>query len=420
MSRNVPTIRLASLVGEKNVARLARDAGIDADLRESPMIALGIAEVSPIELTSAYTAFSGAGRAVEPRFVTLVENAAGDALWQPEVRSHDVLDPGVAYLMTDLMRDAVDRGTGRSVRSAGYRGVASGKTGTTNEGADAWFVGYTPRITAGIWVGFDRPREIAPRANGGSVAAYAWGRMLRRVESWAGGNPWEQPSRVVRVALDPETRLALEDGCVPRRGEPTTEFFLRGTTPDAVCPEHAGDNRSLLGRIGSFIGGLFGGDDQREVRIETERRTDTDAETRRRRPEYRITPPGSERAERPRPRRNERRSDEEWADDLLESVERELEVTRERQREAVEALRDLRELVGERLDRESRDAIERILDGAIRSVEREAREQSRSQERRVEAWVEDRLRELRRNGDMDERTRERIEQEIRHALGSWM
>jgi hypothetical protein len=243
--------------------------------------------------------------------------------------------------------------------------------------------------------------------------------MLQRVESWAGGSPWEQPSRVVRVSLDPETGLALEDGCVPTRGEPTTEFFLRGTMPDAVCPEHAGDNRSLLGRLGSFIGGLFGGD-ERDVRVETERRPEADRETRRRQPQYRITPPGPERAERRQRARNERRSNEEWADDLLESVERELEVRRERQREAVEALRDLRELVGERLDHESRDAIERILDGAIRSVEREAREQTRSQERRVEAWVEDRLREMRRNGDLDERTRDRIEQEIRHALGSWM
>jgi membrane peptidoglycan carboxypeptidase len=322
--------------------------------------------------------------------------------------------------MTDLMRDAVDRGTGRSVRSAGYRGVASGKTGTTNDGADAWFVGYTPRITAGIWVGFDKPREIAPRASGGSVAGYAWGRMLRRIESWAGGSPWEQPSRVVRVALDPETGLALEEGCVPRRGEPTTEFFLRGTTPDAVCPEDQSAGPSLLGRIGAFIGGLFGGDDDREVRVETERPRDGDREARRRQPEYRITPPGPGNTRRYDRRREERRSDEEWADDLMESVERELEIRQERQREAIQALRDLKDLVGHRLDHESRDAIENFLDGAIRSVERETRQHSRAQERRVEEWIEDRLRDLRRNGQLDERARARIEEEIRHALGSWL
>jgi penicillin-binding protein 1A len=413
MSRNVPTIRLASQVGEKNVARLAHAAGVDAELRESPMIALGIAEVSPLELTAAYTAFSGGGRAVEPRFVTAVVDVAGDTIWGQAVRIHEVLDPGVAYLMTDLMRDAVDRGTGRSVRSAGYRGLASGKTGTTNDGADAWFIGYTPRITAGFWVGFDRPREIAPRASGGSVAGYAWGRMMRRIQSWAGGDPWQQPSRVVRVSLDPETGLALEEGCEPRRGDSREEFFLRGSTPETTCPDGAG-GRSLLGRIGAWIGDLFGGDDGRDVRVESSRPRAQGQDARRRGPEYQVRPPDFDDA------RFRSRSGNEWADGVMDEVERALEERRERQEDAIEALRDFRDLIEDRLDGDSRDEVERLLDAAMRSVERAAREQTRSREQEIEAWLRNRVRQLQRDGSLDRDDRQQLESEIRRALRSWM
>lgn len=414
MSRNVPTIRLASQVGEKNVARLAHAAGVEADLRESPMIALGIAEVSPLELTAAYTAFSGGGRAVEPRFVSAVEDATGDTIWRQDVRSRDVLDPGVAYMMTDLMRDAVDRGTGRSVRSAGYRGLASGKTGTTNDGADAWFIGYTPRVTAGIWVGFDRPREIAPRASGGSVASYAWGRMMRRIQSWAGGNPWEQPSRVVRVSLDPETGLALEEGCEPRRGDSREEVFLRGSTPETTCPDRVGDGRSLLGRIGSWIGDLFGGSDERDVRVESGNPRGQEPAARRRGPEYRVRPPDFDDA------RFRRRNGDDWAEDVMDEVERVLEERRDRQEEAIEALRDFRDMIGDQLNGDSRDEVERLLDAAMRSVERAAREQSQSRERQIEAWIQNRVRQLQRDGSLDREARQQLESEIRRALRSWM
>lgn len=420
-SRNVPTVRLAGQVGEDNIARMARSAGIDADMIESPVIALGVAEVSPLELTAAYTAFSGRGVAVEPRFVTSVEDADGRVIWQSEVRSHDVLDPGIAYLMTDLMRDVVDRGTGRSVRGAGYDGLVSGKTGTTNDGADTWFVGYTPRVTAGIWVGFDRPRAIAAHASGGSVAGYAWGRMVRRIASWAGGSPWEQPPRVIRVALDPETGLALEDGCEPRRGDARTEIFLRGTVPDETCPERAGGGGSLLGRIGSWVGGLFGGSDDHERRAAPRQpgREDSGVERRRPQPEYRIRRPGPSTESR-RDRRNDRRNDDHWAQDLMDEVANALEARRSEQREAIEALRDLKDNLADRLDSESRDRIEHWLDAAVKSVDQAAREQNRTDQRAIEEWLQQRLRQIQRDGRLDESARARLEAEVRRALRSGM
>src|SRR5690606_35547491 len=180
-SRNVPAVRLAEAVGPAEVAELARRAGFRGELRRTPMLALGIAEATPLELTSAYTAFAGDGRAVTPRFVLRVEDADGRVLWEPEVARREVMDTGVAQEMTRLLTGVVEEGTGRAVRGVGYRGPAAGKTGTTDDWTDAWFVGYTTHRVAGVWIGFDRPRPIATRATGGTAPAAAWGAIMRRI-----------------------------------------------------------------------------------------------------------------------------------------------------------------------------------------------------------------------------------------------
>jgi hypothetical protein len=221
---------------------------------------------------------------------------------------------------------------------------------------------------------------------------------------------------------------AVAEGCEPRNGDPQTEFFLRGTSPDATCPARAGDSRSLFGRIGSFIGGLFGGGDDRDDNVESNRRRDDQrTEQRRQQPEYRVRPPGpaEERAsrqasERRSERPSERRSDDQWARDLLNGVEREIAVRRERQRNAIEALQEITNRIEGHLDEDSRDAIEGLLDGALRSVEREARNRSRSEHRRIEEWIKERIRDTRRSGPLDAQSRARIENEVRRALRSWM
>ena len=122
-------------------------------------MALGTVAVSPVELAAAYTAFAGLGEGVRPRFVVRVDAEDGRVLWQadqPE-RRH-VLDAAVAYVITDALQDVLTRGTGTAVRESGFKAPAAGKTGTTNDGADTWFVGYTPEIVASVWMGFDRTR----------------------------------------------------------------------------------------------------------------------------------------------------------------------------------------------------------------------------------------------------------------------
>ena len=231
-SRNVATVRLAEEVGIRDVIEMARRMGVDGDLPEYPSIAIGAGGVSLLDMTAAYAAFGTLGRRVEPRFILRVEDRAGRVLWRPEVRTRRAIDPGVAFLVLDMMRDVVNRGTGTAVRAVGYTGPAAGKTGTTNDATDVWFIGVTPSLAAGVWIGMDRPQPIVPGATGGRLAAPVWGRVMRRLPA-AAGPDWTPPPGV-------ETRLVDASGAIIGPGCWTsgvvrTEYFLAGTAPDGQC-----------------------------------------------------------------------------------------------------------------------------------------------------------------------------------------
>ena len=236
-SKNVPTVRLADAVGLRQVTEVARRAGIEEPMAPVPSMALGTVAVSPLELTAAYTGFAGLGQAVEPRLILRVEDEKGKVLWRSQPRRHAVLDPGVAFLVTDVLAEAIVSGTGNLVQQTGLKAPAAGKTGTTNEGADAWFVGYTPEIVGGVWIGFDKPRPILEDATGGHLAAPVWGRMLARVyQGRPAPRPWRAPANVVSHWIDPPTGLVIAEGCAPERGIARPERFLRGKEPAAYCP----------------------------------------------------------------------------------------------------------------------------------------------------------------------------------------
>jgi 1A family penicillin-binding protein len=237
-SRNIPTIKLANTVGIGDVARTAREAGVAATMDETPALALGTVATSPLELTFAYIPFATLGRATEPRYVVRVEDEDGRLLWEAEpTRPRQALDPAVAYIITDILRDAVDRGTGTAVRAAGYRGPAAGKTGTTNNATDVWFVGYTPELVGTVWIGYDRPSALGGGATGGGFAAPVWGRIMRQVHAERPGTTeWPRPPGVVSRRVDPGTGLVLAEGCHPRYGSATSEIFLERAIPATVCP----------------------------------------------------------------------------------------------------------------------------------------------------------------------------------------
>ncbi|HYO12477.1 MAG TPA: PBP1A family penicillin-binding protein [Thermoanaerobaculia bacterium] len=238
-SKNVATVRLATAIGLGQVAGVAREAGIEP-ITQVPAMVLGTVAVSPLELTSAYSAFAGLGEAVEPRLVLRVEDEEGKVFWSSRPSRQQVLEPPVSFLVTDVLSEALERGTGTMVREVGVQAPAAGKTGTTNDGADVWFVGYTPDLVGGVWIGFDKPRPIlngSDEATGGRLAAPVWGRIVRRAyQRRPRPKSWETPPGVVSHRVDPQTGLLLEPGCSPTRGQAYEELFVEGIEPAAYCP----------------------------------------------------------------------------------------------------------------------------------------------------------------------------------------
>ena len=260
-SINTTTVLFAEQAGLADVKAEARRLGITTEIPELPSVAIGAAAVRPIELVRAYTPLANLGTRVEPRFVLRVESADGKVLWRPRVRRRRVMDRGVAFLVTDLLRDVVDRGTGTRARSAGFTGPAAGKTGTTNGATDAWFVGYTPRLVGAVWIGFDRPRPIVGNGSGGALAAPVWGRIMRAAQRGEPPEAWKAPGGVVERRVTVAGGEVIAPGC-RARGETYEEYFLRGHVPPAVCPRGTAEDETGIGawferqaeRIGTSAG----------------------------------------------------------------------------------------------------------------------------------------------------------------------
>jgi penicillin-binding protein 2D len=199
-----------------------------------PASAIGASEVHPIELVAAYTAFANNGMVVQPRFITRIDDASVPArtvFARPPSTPQQVLDPRVAFIMRDMMRDVAERGSGSQARSAVPGGIpVAGKTGTTNDNADVWFVGMTPDIVAGVWVGLDRPQTIIKGGVGATLAAPIWGQMIGRYYASRSTNGWPPPpDGLVYAELDRTTaQLATPQTTADNR---YVEYFLPGTEP---------------------------------------------------------------------------------------------------------------------------------------------------------------------------------------------
>jgi penicillin-binding protein 1A len=246
-SKNIPTVRLAQEVGIGSAIRMAQNLGISSDIPDVPATALGAADVRPIELIAAYAPFANGGDRVEPHLIRRVVDRNGVVLWEARPRRDRALDPAVAFVMTTMLQDVIDRGTGSAVRSVGFRGPAGGKTGTTNDASDVWFIGYTPGTVAGVWIGLDRPATIVRGASGGTLAAPVWGRMMRRIQS-SGESPdgWRPPSGVTTAEVDRATGALVNPNC-PAQGPTYTEYFIRSLPPEPFCPIYDYDYGIALG-----------------------------------------------------------------------------------------------------------------------------------------------------------------------------
>ena len=230
-SRNPVAVQLGMAEGMDTISALARALGITTPIAPYPSSAIGASAVRPIELVAAYAAFDNDGDAVTPRFIHRITDASGRQVYAERSAARDsVLDPRVAFIVRDMMRDVVARGTATSVRRyVPERIEVAGKTGTTNDDTDAWFVGMTPEIVAGVWVGFDKPVPIAPGAAGGSIAAPIWGDMIGRYYQSRGTGEWNLPAGLVAVDFDRDKLAPADSTTLPDRRY--TEYFLDGTQP---------------------------------------------------------------------------------------------------------------------------------------------------------------------------------------------
>lgn len=230
-SRNIPTVRLATEVGISRVIEMARNMGISGRIPAVPSVVLGSVEVTPMEMTAAYAAFANLGDRPQPRFVTKVVDRDNNVVWSNEQRRERVIEPTTAFLTTSLMQDVVDRGTATAVRAVGYRDPAAGKTGTTNDAADIWFIGFTPSIVGTIWIGFDERKTIVARASGGEIAAPVWGRVMKRMNMRSRG--WTPPPGIEVRQVDALGNM-MGANC-PMSGGVRREYFREGTAPVASC-----------------------------------------------------------------------------------------------------------------------------------------------------------------------------------------
>ena len=235
-SRNSVAVQLGLRVGIDSVAALAQRLGIASPIAPYPSSAIGASVVRPIEMVAAYSVFANLGAVVEPRVIVRIDDGAGrTVLAQPPSIPRPAMDPRVAYIVRGMMKDVAERGTGAQARRIVPASIPiAGKTGTTNDNADVWFVGVTPDVVAAVWMGFDRPQPIMRGAAGGSLAAPVWAEMLATYyaahpapRDWA-----PAPPGLVYAELDRDTgELASDSTSADHR---YVEFFLPGTEPLAL------------------------------------------------------------------------------------------------------------------------------------------------------------------------------------------
>ena len=259
-SNNRAATALQQAIGSRPVLRLASDAGL-RDLPDVPSLSLGTGLVTPMDLAAAFAMFPNGGRAVRPRAIVRVINADGGTAYDNPAHSEQVISPQVAFQMVSMLSDVLDRGTAAGARSWGVRFPSGGKTGTTDAFKDAWFVGFSTSIVAGVWVGFDQPRTIGPDAYGARYALPIWADFMRRASRRRPAEAFEEPSGLREEQLCRVSYLRPVEACPVY-----TEYFKEGDEiPSRLCPIHQGTVKQrvqralegLLSGLGRKLKGIF-------------------------------------------------------------------------------------------------------------------------------------------------------------------
>ena len=250
-SLNVATVKVAELIGYGRVVQVARQMGLGNNIQATPAVALGAYEMTPLEVAGGYTAFANGGIRTEPQFLHSVVSADGGVLekFSPQVRQ--VLDPRVAFLVTSVLEDVLNKGTAAGVRARGFTLPAAAKTGTSRDG---WFAGYTSNLLTVIWIGFDDNSDLG--LLGGSTAGPIWADFMLKATSLAAYRDVKDftiPEGVQSVLIDPESLQLATPNCPATR----EEVYVAGSAPTEFCELHGG--RSAISSAGSWLAHIFGG-----------------------------------------------------------------------------------------------------------------------------------------------------------------
>ena len=242
-SNNRAATVLQQHVGTRRVLRLASGAGLD-ELPDVPSLALGSGLVTPLAMTAAFAVFPNGGLAVRPRDIIRVRDADGGTALQQRVETDRVISPEVAFQMVSMLTDAIERGTASPATRLGVRFPAGGKTGTTNDFKDAWFVGFSSSLVVGVWVGFDQPKPIGAEAYGARYALPIWADFMQRAARVRPPGAFERPAGLVDEHLCAITYQKPVDGCPLY-----TEYFKEGDeVPGSLCMLHPGSIRQRVTR----------------------------------------------------------------------------------------------------------------------------------------------------------------------------
>jgi membrane carboxypeptidase/penicillin-binding protein len=233
-SINIPAIKVADRIGQSTVINYARRMGIKSHLMPYMSIALGSFEVTLLELTSAIGTLPASGIRVEPMAITRIEARDGRILETNRPRKSEAISAQTAYVVTSMLESVVDFGTAQAIRARGITRHLAGKTGTTNDYTDAWFIGFSPDLITGVWVGFDEKRNMGKKETGARVALPIWIDFMTAALEATADRPFPEPHGIVHREICEETGLLATSECPATR----MEVFISGTETLRYCDKH--------------------------------------------------------------------------------------------------------------------------------------------------------------------------------------
>jgi len=235
-SDNIITVKLLEAIGVPDFVRFAGTLGLSLRSPNDLSLALGTDEVTLSDLMLAYAPLANGGARPEPRTIIRICERYRNIWTEIPLAVNPVLSPAIAYVTTSMLKDVLIYGTAKSLHGFSRERPAAGKTGTTDDYRDAWFIGYTPQLITGVWAGYDKPKPMGRGFTGGAICAPIWGRFMRSALADKPAVDFPKPDSVISVLIDPATGDLATPDC-PKKWE---EFYVAGTQPTVYCPDHGG------------------------------------------------------------------------------------------------------------------------------------------------------------------------------------